>query len=309
MKNPLDISREVSNALNRSWPVVALETSYLAHGLPSPANVETALACEEIIRKAGATPASIGMIEGRIKVGLTKDEIKRLGKGKAPKLAVRDIPYAVAKKTDGGFTVSSAIRIAATSGILVMATGGIGGVHRGAAETFDISADLWELSRTPIVVVCSGAKAVLDIPATMEWLETHGVPVYGYETDEMPAFYSRSSGIKVPVADGACDVAEIARVADSATGARTATIIAVPVPEVDEFPAAASFITKAIDEAVEKNIKGKDLTPYLLSRVGELSEGKSTESNIALLKNNARVASEIARRLFEDARHRIGFMV
>jgi pseudouridine-5'-phosphate glycosidase len=201
------------------------------------------------------------MIEGRIKVGLTKDEIKRLGKGKAPKVAVRDIPYAVAKKTDGGFTVSSAVRIASASGILVMATGGIGGVHRGAAETFDISADLWELSRTPIIVVCSGAKAVLDIPATMEWLETHGVPVYGYETDEMPAFYSRSLGIKVPVADGACDVAEIARVADSATGARTATIIAVPVPEDDEFQAAASFITKAIDEAVEKNIKGKDLTP------------------------------------------------
>lgn len=308
MQNPLDISPEVSGAMNRNHPVVALETSYLAHGLPRPANVETALALEEIIREAGATPASIGMIEGRVKVGLTKAEIERLGEGKAPKIAVRDIPYAFAKKTDGGFTVSSTIRIAAASGILVMATGGIGGVHRGAAETFDISADLWELARTPIIVVCSGAKAVLDIPATVEWLETHGVPVYGYETDEMPGFYSRCSGIKVPTADGASDVTEIAKVAGSASGARAATIIAVPVPEADEF-LAAPFIDKAIGEAVKKNITGKDLTPYLLKRVGELSEGKSTECNIALLKNNARTAAEIAKLLFADAQRRIGFMV
>ena len=269
---------------------------------------ETALALEEIIREAGATPASVGMIEGRIKVGLSKEEIKRLGKGKAPKVAVRDIPYAVARKTDGGFTVSSTIRIASASGILVMATGGIGGVHRGAAESFDISADLWELARTPIIVICSGPKAVLDISATMEWLETHGVPVYGYETDEMPAFYSRSSGIKVPKANGARDVAEIAKVAGSATGARTATIVAVPVPEADEF-LAAPFVSKAIDEAAKKNITGKDLTPYLLKRVGELSEGKSVECNIALLKNNARAAAEIAKALFEEAGHRIGFTV
>lgn len=308
MQNPLDISHEVSSALNRNHPVVALETSYLAHGLPSPLNLETALAMEEAIREAGAVPASIGMIDGRVRVGLTKDELERLGSGGAPKLAVRDIPYAVAKKTDGGFTVSSTIRIAASTGILVMATGGIGGVHRGAGETFDISADLWEIARTPIIIVCSGAKAILDIPATMEWLETHSVPVYGYQTSEMPAFYSRSTGIRIPEAESAMDVAEIAKVAGSATGARTATLVAVPVPEADEL-LAASFISKALDEADKNGIKGKELTPYLLERVGELSEGKSTECNVALLKNNARVGAEISTCLFEEAQRRIGFMV
>ena len=215
MQNPLDISTEVSSAMNRNRPVVALESSLIAHGLPSPLNVETALAMEEIIRAAEVTPATIGMIDGRIKVGLSKEEIERLGEGKAPKLAVRDIPYAIARKTDGGFTVSSTARIALAAGIVVMATGGIGGVHRGAAETFDISADLWELARTPIMLICSGAKAILDVPATVEWLETHGVPVYGYETNEFPAFYSRVTGIPVPKADGACDVAEIAKVTGS----------------------------------------------------------------------------------------------
>lgn len=308
MQNPLDISQEVSSALNRNRPVVALETSYLAHGLPQPVNLETAIEMERLIREGGAVPASIGMIEGRIKVGLSGEELQRLGQGHAPKLAVRDVPYAVAKKSDGGFTVSSTIRLAASVGILVMATGGVGGVHRGAAETFDISADLWEMARTPIIIVCSGAKAVLDIPATMEWLETHGVPVYGYETDEMPAFYSRSTGIHIPKTDGAMDVAEIARVAGSATGARTASIVAVPVPEADEF-LAASFISKAVDEADRNGVKGKNLTPYLLKTVGELSEGKATQCNVALLKNNARVAAEIATCLFEEAQRRIGFMV
>ncbi|MCX6344761.1 MAG: pseudouridine-5'-phosphate glycosidase [Armatimonadetes bacterium] len=307
MQNPLDISNEVSSAMNRNHPVVALESSLIAHGLPSPLNVETALAMEEIIREADVTPATIGMIDGRIKVGLTKEEIEKLSDGKAPKLTLRDIPYAVAKKTDGGFTVSATARIAMSSGILVLATGGIGGVHRGACETFDISADLWELARTPVIVVCSGAKAILDIPATVEWLETHGVPVYGYETDEFPAFYSRVTGIHIPKADGARDVAEIAKAAGAASGVRTATLIAVPVPKADEV-LADIFISKAIDEAQKNAIKGKDLTPYLLKKVGELSKGKTTDCNIALLKNNARVAADIARCLFEEAQHRIGFV-
>lgn len=205
-------------------------------------------------------------------------------------------------------TVSSTARIATSAGIVVMATGGIGGVHRGASETFDISADLWELARTPIIVVCSGVKAVLDIPATVEWLETHGVPVYGYETGELPAFYSRSSGILVPKLESASEVAEIAKTAPGATGARCAIVIAVPIPEADQVPAVA-HIEKAVQEAESNRIRGKELTPFLLKRVGELTEGKSTEANIVLLKNNARVAAEIAVALFEDRDRRIGFMV
>lgn len=308
MHNPIDISQEVKSAQNRNAPVVALESSLIAHGLPKPENVETALAMEEIIREAGVTPATIGMIEGKIKIGLSKEEIARLGEGQAPKIAVRDIPYTVAKKSDGGFSVSSTARIAASQGILLMATGGIGGVHRGASETFDISADLWELARTPIIVVCSGAKSVLDINATMEWLETHSVPVYGFETSEMPAFYSRSTGINVPEADGASDLAEIAKVAGAASGARSATVVAVPVPEADEVMA-ESYLSKALQEAEKQAITGKDLTPFLLKRVGELSEGRTIKCNIALLKNNARVAAEIAKALFEEDKRRIGFMV
>lgn len=308
MQNPIDISQEVKSAQNRNAPVVALESSLIAHGLPKPENIETALAMEEIIREAGVTPATIGMIDGKIKVGLSKEEIERLGEGKAPKLAVRDIPYAVAKKTDGGFSVSSTARIAASQGILVMATGGIGGVHRGASETFDISADLWELARTPIIVVCSGAKSVLDISATMEWLETHSVPVYGFETSEMPAFYTRSTGIRVPIAESASDLAAIAKTAGETAGARSATVVAVPVPEADEVMA-ETYLAKALKEAEEKKIHGKELTPFLLKRVGELSKGETTKCNIALLKNNARVAAEIVKALYEEDRRRIGFMV
>lgn len=308
MDNPLDISHEISVALNRNQPIVALESSVIAHGLPAPLNVQTALEMEQAIRDMDVIPATIGVIDGKIRVGLTKEEIEKLGEGKAAKLAVRDIPYAVAKKLDGGLTVSATARIAASVGIVVMATGGIGGVHRGASATFDISADLWELARTPMVVVCSGVKAVLDIPATIEWLETHGVPVYGYQTSELPAFYSRSSGILIPKLEDPCEIAEIAKLAVSATGARCATVIAVPVPESAEVPAAV-HIEKAIQEAESRRIRGKELTPFLLNRVGELTEGKSTQANIALLKNNARVAAEIAVGLFDDRDRRIGFMV
>lgn len=308
MENPLDIAHEVSSALNQNRPVVALESSVIAQGLPSPVNVETALAMEQAVRDAGATPATIGMIDGRIKVGLTKEEIERLGEGKAAKLAVRDIPYALANKQDGGFTVSATARTAAAAGIAVMATGGIGGVHRGAAETFDISADLWELSRTPIIVICSGAKAVLDVAATAEWLETHSVAVYGYKTDELPSFYSRSSGIPVPKVESPSAMAEIVKIASCATGNRSATLLAVPVPKADAVDV-ASDIESALQEAAAKGIKGKELTPFLLNKVAETTAGKSIKANVALLKNNAGIAGEVACALYEEAQRRIGFMV
>ncbi|MHB9037535.1 MAG: pseudouridine-5'-phosphate glycosidase [Armatimonadota bacterium] len=308
MQNPLDISHEISSALNRNQPVVALESSVIAQGLPSPINVETALAVEQAVRDAGAVPATIGVIDGKIRVGLTEDEIKKLAEGNAKKLALRDIPYALAKKTDGATTVSSTARIAAVSGIPVMATGGIGGVHRGASDTFDVSTDLWELSRTPMIVVCSGAKAVLDIPATAEWLETHGVPVYGYGTDELPAFYSASTGISIPKVDSACELTEILKLSGSAVGVRCATVVAVPVPKSSAVDVTAQ-IAQAVSEASEHGITGKELTPYLLNRVGELTKGKSTKANIALLKNNAKVAAEIACALCTETERRMGFTV
>lgn len=308
MKNPLDISHEVSCALNRNKPVVALESSVIAQGLPSPVNVETALAMEQAVKDAGAVPATIGIIDGKVRVGLTEDEIKKLAEGSAAKLAVRDIPYALAKKIDGGTTVSATMRIAATAGIPIMSTGGIGGVHRGASETFDISADLWELARTPIIVVCSGAKAVLDISATAEWLETHGVPVYGYETSEMPAFYSSSTGVSIPKLESACEFIKILELSGSAVGSRCAAIVAVPVPKSDEV-SVAEHIEKAVSEAAERGIKGKELTPYLLGRVGELTKGESIKANIALLENNAKVAAEIAGELSSETGRRVGFVV
>ncbi|MCE5322229.1 pseudouridine-5'-phosphate glycosidase [bacterium] len=308
MQNPLDISHEIASALNTDKPVVALESSVITQGLPSPVNVETALAIEQTVKDAGAVPATIGVIDGKLRVGLTEEEIKKLGDGGAAKIAVRDIPYALAKKIDGGTTVSATMRIASTAGIAVMSTGGIGGVHCGASETFDISADLWEMIRTPVIVVCSGPKAVLDIAATVEWLETHCVPIYGYQTSELPAFYSSSTGISIPRVDDACELIKILELSGSALGTRSATIVAVPVPKSDEV-SAAEHIDKAVAEAAEKGIKGKELTPYLLGRVGELTNGESIKANIALLKNNAGVAAEIAGELCSETGRRVGFVV
>lgn len=307
MQDPLEISHEIKCALNHNEPVVALESSVIAQGLPSPVNVETALAMEAAVREAGAVPATVGIIEGKIRLGLSHDEIERLGKGGAAKASVRDIPYLLSTKVDAGTTVAATMRIAAGAGINVMATGGIGGVHRGFGESFDISADLWELARTPMLVVCSGAKAIVDVAATMEWLETHGVPVYGLETQELPAFYSRSSGISVPKVDGVCELCALAKVTVASLGMRTGMLVAVPVPEADEAGSSAAAIEQAVREGAEKGIKGSALTPYLLKRVSELTDGKSQQANIALLKNNARVAGEIAATLAEDARRRVGF--
>lgn len=308
MKDPLDISHEIQSALNRNAAVVALESSVIAHGLPSPVNVETALAMEEAVREAGAVPATVGLIEGKVRIGLTREEIEKLGQGGAAKLAARDVPYAVSAGLDGGTTVSATARIASAAGITVMATGGIGGVHRDSASTHDISADLWEMVRTPIVIVASGPKAVLDVSATAEWLETHGVPVYGYQTDELPAFYSRRSGVSIPRFDKLDDLAELIRGSFSVMGVRSAILVAVPVPEADEVDVSAE-IEAAVGEARQQGIAGKELTPWLLNRVGELTGGRSQRANIALLVNNARVAGELACALLEDSGRRMGFVV
>ena len=308
MKDPLDISHEISSALNRNDAVVALESSVIAHGLPAPVNVETAVAMEEIVREAGAVPATIGVIEGKVRVGLTREEIEKLGRGGAAKLAARDIAYAAIAKLDGGTTVSATARIAAAAGISVMATGGIGGVHRESASTHDVSADLWEMVRTPIVIVASGPKGVLDVAATAEWLETHSVPVYGYETDELPAFYSRRSGVSIPRFDRIGELAEVIRLAFGAMGMRSAILVAVPVPEADEVNVTAE-IEAAARQAREQGVRGKELTPWLLGRVAELSGGRSRQANIALLRNNARVAAELAAALLEDSQRRMGFVV
>jgi len=308
MKDPLDISHDVSSALNRNEAVVALESSVIAQGLPSPVNVETALAMEEAVRECGATPATIGVIEGKVRVGLTREEIEKLGQGSAAKVTARDIPFAVACGLDGGTTVSATARIAANAGISVMATGGIGGVHRDSASTHDISSDLWEMTRTPIVIVASGPKAVLDVPATAEWLETHSIPVYGYRTDELPAFCSLRSGARVPRFDDLAQLGEIVRVSFGALGMRSSMLVAVPVPDADAIDADAE-IASAAREAAEQGIHGKELTPWLLKRVADLTGGKSQQANIALLKNNAIVAAELARVLLEDSQRRMGFMV
>ncbi|MGC8863506.1 MAG: pseudouridine-5'-phosphate glycosidase [Armatimonadota bacterium] len=306
MIDPLDVSHEIKLALNRNEPVVAIESSVIAHGLPPKVNVETALQMEDAVRQAGATPATVGVIGGKLRVGLTRDEIGLLGNGKAAKIAARDIPYAVSRELDGGTTVSATMRIAAAAGIGVIATGGIGGVHRGFGESLDVSADLWELAHTPGVVVCSGVKAVADVQATAEWLETHGVPVYGYRTDEFPAFYSHSSGIPVQRVDSAQDFAGVLKIAVGALGIRCAVLACVPIPNDSEFDA-ASAIDQAVREADDQGVKGKALTPFLLKRVSELTSGESMRANIALLLNNAKAAGEIACALTQEARRRVGF--
>lgn len=306
MPRSVDILNSVSSALSCSKPVVALESCVITHGLPAKENVRTALELEKIVREAGAEPATVAVLDGRIKVGLTKEEIERLASCPAEKLAVRDVPYAVTKGLSGGTTVSATMQIAAAAGILVVATGGTGGVHFGWAESGDVSADLCELIRTPVVLVCAGPKAVVDVAKTAEWLETHSVPIYGYGTDELPAFYSRSSGIKIPRVDDAREFADVARTCRTEFGIRSALVLAVPIPEESAIDA-SSAVEQAMQEARDQGIGGKGITPYLLGRVGELTGGKSLKSNIALLKNNARVAADVACALFEDSNRRMGF--
>jgi pseudouridine-5'-phosphate glycosidase len=300
------VQPEVQDALNANSPIVALESALISHGLPHPQNLETAQALEQSVREHGAVPATIAVIEGKIRVGLTDRELERLATGKdIRKVSRRDLPITVAQKMDGAMTVAATMYVAALAGIEVLATGGIGGVHRGqplARFPADISADLPELARTRVAVVCSGAKSILDLPLTLEWLETYGVPILGYETDEFPAFYSRESGLPVDArVDTPQEAARIIRTKWE-LGLEGGALVTVPVPEEAELPheLAEKAIERALAAAKERGVKGKGLTPFLLSHIAHLTEGKSITANIALLRNNAAVAARIARVLKED---------
>ena len=293
----LDINPEVQKALKDEKPIVALESTIISHGMPYPRNVETALNVENIVRENGAVPATIAILNGKLKVGVTRDEIEHLGNGKnIIKTSRRDIPYIVAKGLDGATTVASTMIIANLAGIKVFATGGIGGVHRGAQQTFDISADLEELAHTNVAVVCAGAKSILDLGLTLEYLETKGVPVIGYGTDELPAFYTRKSGFKV---DYRIDnVEELAKLVSAKwqIGLDGGLVIANPVLEEDQmdYETINKAIGEAVKEANEKGIKGKETTPFLLSKIKDITGGDSLETNIKLVYNNAKLASKLA---------------
>lgn len=298
MHELLSIAPEIAIAIRDNQPVVALESTVIAHGLPRPENLQTALRLQQVVRELGGIPATIAIIEGKLKVGLTNDQLKLLSQDdNIKKISTRDIPLAVAQGWNGATTVASTVWIAHRAGIKVFATGGIGGVHRGSLS--DVSADLPELARTPIVVVCSGAKIVLDLPATREWLETHAVTVVGFQCDELPAFYSRGSGLRVDARAGApSDVARIFR-AQRALGIESALLVVVPIPE--EFEVSAEQLQRVLDSALkeaERNgIAGPDLTPFLLTQMAERSGGATLRANIALLENNVRVAAAIASEL------------
>jgi len=293
----MDVNPEVADALKQGMPVVALESTIISHGMPYPANVETALRVEQIVRAHGAIPATIGIIDGRLKVGLTKDEVVCLGQSQeVSKVSRRDLAFIVAAGRHGATTVSATMIIAEMAGISVFATGGIGGVHRGAGTTFDISADLTELAQTNVAVVCAGCKSILDIGLTLEYLETAGVPVIGYGTEDFPAFYTRRSGFGV---DYRLDSPhEIARAVGTKwqLGLEGGVVIANPIPREYELDSELmeKVIEQAITEAEAAGVKGKEITPYLLSRVTELTAGKSLQANIELICHNARVGAEVA---------------
>ena len=298
MKNYLDLSPEVDAALKAGKPVVALESTIISHGMPYPQNVETALKVEQTIREGGATPATIAIIGGRLKAGLTPEEIEYLGKkGTAvTKASRRDLPVLVARGQDGATTVTTTMIIAAMAGIKVFATGGIGGVHRGAETTMDISADLEELARTPVMVICAGAKSILDLGLTLEYLETKGVPVIGYGTEELPAFYTRKSGFKVDYrVDSPEELAAIFK-AKLEMGLGGGMLVTNPIPEA--YSMDPTRINKAIDEAVDeaqqRGIHGKETTPFLLAKIKDITGGDSLASNIQLVLNNARLAAKTA---------------
>lgn len=293
----LDINPEVKDAIKTNKPVVALESTIISHGMPYPKNVETALKCEEIIRQNGAIPATIGIINGRLKVGLNSEEIEYMAKStNVLKVSRRDIPFVVSKKLDGATTVAGTMIIANMAGIKVFVTGGIGGVHRGAESTFDISADLKELANTNVAVVCAGAKSILDIGLTLEYLETHGVPVVGYETEEFPAFYTRKSGFKVDYrVDSPKELAASLK-AKWDLNLKGSMVIGNPIPA--EYEMDYDTINKAIEDALSEaeklRIKGKEITPFLLDKIKSITSGKSLESNIQLVYNNAMVGARIA---------------
>ena len=300
----LDIAPEVRQALAEGKPVVALESTIISHGMPYPKNVETALLVEQTIRDNGAVPATIAVIGGRLKAGLSHAEIEYLGKaGRAvTKASRRDLPALVARKVDGATTVATTMMIAHMAGIGIFATGGIGGVHRGAEVTMDISADLEELAQTPVMVVCAGAKSILDLGLTLEVLETKGVPVIGYGTEELPAFYTRKSGFGVDYrVDSPAELAEMFR-AQRRLGYKGGMLVTNPIPEKYAMDKAVidAAIEQALAEAKKQGIHGKETTPFLLARVVELTGGESLESNIQLVLNNARLAARTAAELVKE---------
>ncbi len=298
MNQFLDIHEDVANALANNKPVVALESTIISHGMPWPENAETAKLVEQTVRNNGATPATIAIINGRLKVGLSHDEIDQLAKAglSVTKCSRRDLPFVVANKLMGATTVAATMIIANMAGIKVFATGGIGGVHRGAQDTFDISADLQELGKTSVAVICAGAKSILDLGLTREYLETLGVPVLGYQTDALPAFYTRTSDHTVDYRQESAQEIASFLTAKWAIGLEGGVVIANPIPE--EYAMEQTKIDSAIDQALreanEQNISGKESTPFLLARVAQLTGGDSLASNIKLVLNNAKLGSEIA---------------
>ncbi len=303
MSNYIDIKPEVIQALQNNRPVVALESTIISHGMPYPKNLETALQVEAVVRAESAVPATIALINGKIKVGLNREEIEFLAKKgrEVIKTSRRDIPYVLLHKLTGATTVAATMIAAESAGIKIFATGGIGGVHRGATETFDISADLQELAQTNVAVVCAGIKSILDLGLTLEYLETMGVPVLGYKTDELPAFYTRKSGFKVDYKmENPQEIADLLKI-KWATGLDGGVVIANPVPKV--YALDEQIMNKAIEQALAEQqkagIKGKESTPFLLAKVKELTSGQSLVSNIELVLNNARLAARIARFLIK----------
>ena len=293
----MDFSPEIAEARAQRSPIVALESTIITHGMPYPQNLETALSLEATVRAGGATPATIAVVEGRFKVGLDRETLEKLARlsGGVAKASRRDLSAIVARHGSAGTTVAATMYIADLAGLEIFATGGIGGVHRGAEETFDISADLVELSRTRVAVVCAGAKSILDIAKTLEYLESHGVAVCGYRCDEFPAFYARTSGVKLDHrCDGPHDLARMIRMQrEIGPGG---LLIANPIPEDSALDAAAIElrIAEAVAEARANGVAKKEVTPYLLGRIVELTEGRSLEANMALVKNNAAVAASVA---------------
>ena len=301
MNKYLSISPEVQQALQSGRPVVALESTIISHGMPYPQNVETAMRVEQTIRDYGAVPATIAVIGGQLTAGCTPDQIEHLGrKGtEVTKASRRDLPVLVARREDGATTVTTTMIIAAMAGIRVFATGGIGGVHRGAENTMDISADLEELAQTPVMVICAGPKAILDLGLTLEYLETKGVPVIGYGTDELPAFYTRHSGFMVDYRIGTPQELAQAFQTKMEMGLRGGMLVTNPIPE--EYSMPADIINRAIDDALAEanrlGIRGKEITPYLLDKIQQLTGGDSLAANIQLVLNNARLAARTAREL------------
>lgn len=301
---------DVQKALEQGAPVVALESTIITHGMPYPENVRMAREVEEILRGYGVTPATIALLDGEIRIGLNDEEIEQLATSRDPvKVSRRDLAAVCAQKKSGGTTVAATMLLAEMAGIRIFVTGGLGGVHRGFGETMDVSADLEELARTSVAIVCAGAKAILDLPRTMEYLETKGVPVIGYQTDELPAFYTRTSGIPVPIRVDTPEEAAAVLAAQDALALTGGTLIANPIPAEEGLEATYidALIVEAIEDAKQEGIRGKATTPYLLDALLRKTEGKSLDANIALVKNNAHVGAQIAaayhRMRFEAAVH------